>query len=88
MKEYYINRTDSLHECHGEVHIVFKDEWENKSYCLIWNASELLKDIPSLYELAKRAKEAEDAHEENRYRDFAEKIKEDFKRPVGRPPKE
>lgn len=88
MKEYYINRTDSLHECHGEVHIVFKDEFNNDEVCLMFNAHELLRDIPHLYELAKRAKETEDAHEENRYRDFAEKIREDFKRPVGRPPKE
>lgn len=88
MKEYYIDKTISLHECHGEVHIIFKDEFEEEEVCLLWNASELLRDIPHLYELAKRAKEAEDAHEENRYRDFAETIKEDFKRPVGRPPKE
>lgn len=87
MKEYYIERTISLHEGHGEVFIEFKD-WEGNVVSLTYEATELLRDIPHLYELAKRAKAKEDARQEEKYREFAEKMKEDFKRPVGRPPKE
>lgn len=87
MKEYYIERTESLHEGHGEVHIEFKD-YEGNPVWLIYEATELLRDIPHLYEFATRAKAKSDAHQEDKYREFAEKLKEDFKRPVGRPPKE
>jgi len=88
MIEHYIDKTISLHECHGEVHIEFRDEWENKSYCLIWNASELLKDIPSLYNLAKRAKAREEEYQKTKYKELIDEIHNDIKRPVGRPPKE
>ena len=88
MKEYYIDRTISLHECYGEVHIIFKEEFEGEEVCLMWNAYELLKDLPHIYDLAKRADKREQDHIKEKYRDLSKQIFEDVKKPVGRPPKE
>lgn len=88
MKEYYIDKTNSLHECHGEIHIVFYDEFEEEEVCLIWNASELLRDIPHLYHFAKRAKAKEEEHQKTKYKELIDEIHNDIKKPVGRPPKD
>ena len=87
MKEYYIERTESLHEGHGEVWIEFKD-WEGEMISLCYNASELLRDLPHLYDIAKRAYAREQEHIDQKYRELSKKIYNDVKKPVGRPPKE
>lgn len=87
MTEYYIERTHQISEGYGEVYLYFKDDDDNE-VGLIYNASELLRDLPSLYEFAKRADAKEREWIAKQYRDLGKKIDKDYKRPVGRPPKE
>ena len=69
-KEFYITRVISLHQTNGVVHIEAEvDQWDGECNFLTleWNASELLDDIPSLYEFAKKA---EDGWIENRKKKY------------------
>ena len=91
MKEYYVHRSISLHESTGVVHLELEvDDWreETKTVTLEYNALELLKDLPSLYEFAKRANKKEQEYIAEKYKDLKNDLDKDFKRPVGRPPKD
>jgi len=87
MKEHYVERTHQIHYGHGEVYLYFNDD-DGDEVGIIYNASELLRDLPTLYEFAKKAEEKERDWIAQQYRDLGKKIDKDYKRPVGRPPKE
>ena len=85
--EYYIDRTHELSGYHGDVTIKFYDT-DNKEIELVYNAWELLKDLPALFRMASQAHQQEIDWQKNEYRKLAAAMQEEFKRPVGRPPKE
>ena len=85
--EYYIDRTHELSGYHGSVTIKFYDI-DNNEIELVYDAWELLKDLPSLFRMASQAHQQEIDWQKNEYRKLAAEMQEEFKRPVGRPPKE
>lgn len=87
MIELYIDRSTSLSCGTGEVTITFND-YDDREIHLNYNSAELLRDIPALYEMAKRAQELESKWQKEKYREMLKSIDSDIKRPVGRPPKE
>ena len=91
MKEYYVHRSISLSSSTGVVHLELEvDDWneESRIVMLEYNALELLKDLPSLYEFAKRGNKKEQEYIAERIKDLKKDLDKDFKRPVGRPPKD
>lgn len=85
--EHYINRTHTIHGYQGDVTIEFYDE-DNNNVQLIFNAWELLKDLPALFSMASQAHQQDIDWQKEQYRRLAADMQEEFKRPVGRPPKE
>lgn len=86
MKEFYIQDTDAISNGTGEVYISFRDD-DNEEVVLYWNAYALLKDIPSLFEFARRGEQKEVEYYKEKYRSMAEDIGEMTKRSKGRPKK-
>lgn len=89
MKEYYVKRSLSLHATNGVVHMELDiDDWneDHNTIMIEFNARELFTDLPSLFRFCKKAIEEEDEHNRKKYRELAEDIFKEVKRPVGRPP--
>lgn len=72
-KEFYVKRIISTHQTDGVVHIEAEvDSWEGDCNVIFleWNASELLDDIPSLYEFADKAEKGWLKHRKKKYIEF------------------
>ena len=70
MKEYYIDRTITLSKNIGEVYVEFFCLYTGEDVRLVFNAFELLKDIPSLLTLAKEAHENDLEYLEQKWGDI------------------
>ena len=91
MKEYYAKRSLSIHATRGVVHLEIDiDDWneDHNTMMLEFDARELFADIPSLFQMCKKAIKEEDEYNKLRYKELAEDIFKEVKRPVGRPPKD
>jgi len=76
-KEFFVHRIISMHQSDGVVFIEAEiNSWDNECNIihLEWNASELLDDIPSLYEFANKANEGWLKHRKKKYIEFKKKI--------------
>jgi len=74
-ESFYIGQTDTIWggDC-GEVYIADGEK------VLVYYAKQLLDDLPSLYEFALREVKSEEEYKRKRWLDFANKIKEDYKK--------
>ena len=89
MKEYYVKRSLSIHATNGVVHLELDVDDLNEDHNTLsieFNARELFSDLPFLYQMCKTAIKKEDEYNKSRYRELAEYIFKEVKRPVGRPP--
>jgi hypothetical protein len=84
--EFYIDRTHTISGYHGDVTIEFYND-DNQNVQLVFNAWELLKDLPAIFRMASQAHQGEIEWQKKQYRKLASEMQEEFKRPVGRPPK-
>lgn len=84
MKETFILRTSELYTSRGVVHIrTIGYDAEDETY-IEYDAQALLEDIPSLYRMAKQAIQQQEEHETNRFVDFRNQLREDYKGKRGR----
>tara|TARA_R110001632_G_scaffold16427_3_gene53165 strand:+ start:1145 stop:1369 length:225 start_codon:yes stop_codon:yes gene_type:complete len=73
--EIYVNTTSTLYSDFGEVIIEATTLDPEEGFVHItFNARQLLKDIPSLYDLCKSAIEKEDKHIKEKYKQFKKKL--------------
>lgn len=73
--EIYVNTTSTLYSDFGEVIIEATTLDPEEGFVHItFNARQLLKDIPSLYDLCKSAIEKEDKLIEKKYKNFKTKL--------------
>lgn len=74
-ESFYIGQTDTIWggDC-GEVYIADGEK------VLVYYAKQLLDDLPSLYEFALREVKSEEEYKRKNWLDFANKIKEDYKK--------
>lgn len=80
--ETHANEIIGLSGYDGVVHI---ETIGHHDLHLTINARELMRDLPSIYYMCKKAIAEEDQRTFDKFRDFEKEIAKDFKRPVGRP---
>ena len=77
MKEYIVNRTISLSQSPGVLHIEAEVcDWADneKTIYMEWDANAMLDDIPALYEFAVKAKEGWEKAREKKYKQLKKKL--------------
>jgi hypothetical protein len=84
MKETFILRTSELWTSRDVVHIRTIGYDQDEETYIEYDAKALLDDIPSLYMMAKQAIKQGEEHETNKFVDFRNKLKEDYKGKRGR----
>ena len=74
-KEFFLDRITQIYSTKGVVHLQVKTlDIEDGYIDIEVNARELLYDIPSLYDFAKRAVKEEDKYIKKKYKEFKKEL--------------